>query len=580
MAGIAERPAPGAGGVSSGGLPAQRHRPPALIGWLERHRRWVLAALLIADALLLLYMGRGLTFYFDEWDFVTHDYGGGLHSLLVAHVGNISIFPVATYKILFHLVGLDHYAVFRVVVIVLHLLAAWLVYVLAARRLAPVPALLATSIVLFLGAAWEDLLWPFQIGYLLSIVGGLAAWALLERHDRRGDMLALAALIVSVGSSSLGVPLAIGVAAELAFAREWRRGWVVAVPVLLYVIWYLGYGESQVTGESLVHAPGFAAELAAAASGAVIGRGLDWGRPLALLGLLLLGWWMLRGRTLTPRLGGLLATGGALWVVTAITRSTISTPETSRYVYLGAVAIVLIGVELLRGVAVAPRAFGLAGLLVLFGALAGLTLMHDGAVGLRDTSKTVAAELGALELAAAYAPPTYRPDPQRAPQIEAGPYLHTVRAIGSSPADDPAELLTAEPAARAAADTILLALGAATVTPVRSAIVAPSAPTPVIVTAEAGVAVRRGGCLYLEPEGGTPMRAVLRLPPAGVALRDRGVSPASLALRRFGEAFDPVTTLAPSSADELSIRTDVASTTWQLHTESASELQVCGRSAR
>ena len=70
------------------------------------------------------------------------------------------------------------------------------------------------------------------------------------------------------------------------------------------------------------------------------------------------------------------------------------------------------------------------------------------------------AELGALELAAAHAPPDYRPDPQRAPDIVAGRYLHTVRAIGSSPADSPAAIAAADPGSRAAADAVLVALEA------------------------------------------------------------------------------------------------------------------------
>ena len=45
------------------------------------------------------------SFFYDEWDFVTNDYGGGLHTLLLAHVGNISVFPVAVYKVLFHVAG-------------------------------------------------------------------------------------------------------------------------------------------------------------------------------------------------------------------------------------------------------------------------------------------------------------------------------------------------------------------------------------------------------------------------------------------------------------------------------------------
>ena len=206
------------------------------------------------------------------------------------------------------------------------------------------------------------------------------------------------------------------------------------VPALLYAIWYLHYGESEITKNGLINAPGFAADLAAAAFGGLIGRGLEWGRPLALIGLLLILRRVASPTPMSARLAGLVATGLSLWAITAVARSTISQPEASRYVYLGAVVIVLIGVELLRDVTISPRATGLAALLVAFCAVTGLTLLHAGATGLRATSRTVTAELGALELAATRAPANYRPDPQRAPQIEAGPYLHTVRAIGSSPA--------------------------------------------------------------------------------------------------------------------------------------------------
>src|ERR1700722_17930768 len=76
---------------------------------IDRHWPWALGALMLLDAALLLYMGRGFSFFYDDWDFVTHDFGGGFHSLMQAHVGNISVFPVAVYKVLFHVVGLNHY---------------------------------------------------------------------------------------------------------------------------------------------------------------------------------------------------------------------------------------------------------------------------------------------------------------------------------------------------------------------------------------------------------------------------------------------------------------------------------------
>jgi hypothetical protein len=577
MASVADQPAPAK-------LAKDERARSSRVTWLdraitvvERRRLWALALLIALDGLLLLYMGRGLTFYYDDWDFVTHDYGGGLHSLLVAHVGNISVFPIAVYKIMFHLVGLSHYAAFRLVVVVLHLIVGALVYVLAARRVAPVPALLSTALVLFLGAAWEDLLWAFQVGYLLSVVGGLAAWVLLERRDRAGDLLGMVALVLSIGSSSLGIPLVFGVACELAWRRDWRRGWIVVVPALLYVVWYLGYGESQITGESLIHAPGFAADLAASAVGGLAGQGLDWGQPLALLTLVAVLWRVTRPGPISSRLVGALATAASLWIVTAVTRSTTSAPETSRYIYLGAVAVVLIGVELMQGVAVTPRVTVIATLLVGFCAVAGLTLLHSGATGLRATSQTVTAELGALELASANAVPSYQPDPQRAPQIVAGPYLHMVRAIGSSPADSPSEIAAADPASRAAADAVLVALGVPRLTQPPAQRRSPLAPAPALTGLQSGVSAQHGACVDLTPFAGTGMSATFTLPLGGVAIADRGSAPVSLAYRRFGESFDPSTApVAPHGSVELSFLSDSVALPWQLQVNSSSALAVCG----
>jgi hypothetical protein len=543
---------------------------------VDRNWRWALAVLLIADAVLLLYMGRGLTFFYDDWDFVTHDYGGGIHSLLVAHVGNISLFPIAIYKVLFHLVGLNHYGIFRLVVVVLHLLAAVLIFVLASRRIPRVPALLAMALILFLGAVWEDLLWAFQIGYLLSVVGGLGAWVLLERRDRLGDLGAMACLVVAVGSSSLGIPLIIGVAVELAWQRDWKRLWVVAIPTLLYIIWYLHYGESEVTLNSLINTPGFAADLAAAAAGGLVGRALEWGRPLAVLGLVVLLRQLSRPVPVSARMVGLIATGVSLWVVTAAARSTISAPETSRYIYLGAVVIVLGGVELLRGLTITPRVTALAAVLVAGCAVTGLTVLDTGAKSLRSTSKTVTAELGALELAAAHAPAGYQPDPQRAPQIVAGPYLHTVRAIGSSPADSPAAIAAADPVSRAAADGVLLALDAPKLQPPGSTQSSVLGPAPAVSALSGGTQSRRIGCVQLTPLPAASLVAKLTVPARGVIIHNDGAGPALLAMKRFGEAFDPLPASAPPHSDSrLLPPSDAAVAPWQLQVTSTSRLSIC-----
>jgi hypothetical protein len=351
----------------------------------------------------------------------------------------------------------------------------------------------------------------------------------------------------------------------------------VIVPALLYALWYLGYGESQITENGLINAPGFAEDLVAAAFGGLVGRALEWGRPLALLGALLVLRRLARPVPVSPRLAGLLATGLGLWAITAVARSTISQPEASRYIYLGAVVIVLVGVELLRGIPITSRVTALAACVVGFCAITGLTVLRAGSMDLRSTSKTVAADLGALELAAAYAPPGYQPDPQGAPQITAGPYLHTVRAIGSTPADSPTDLAAAEPSARAAADGVLLALEAPRLHPLGTARPAPLASLSITSLIRATQS-RRGGCLQLTPLIGGSMVADLALPSGGVVILNEGPAPAALALRRFGETFYPIPSqVTPRSAWVLSLPLDRAPVAWQLQLASTSRLSICGQ---
>jgi hypothetical protein len=322
--------------------------------------------------------------------------------------------------------------------------------------------------------------------------------------------------------------------------------------------------------------------MAAAAFGGLFGRTLDWGRPIALICVLVLLRQLAYSRHISARLAGLLAAGISLWVLTAAARSTISTPETSRYIYLGAVVIVLVGVELLRGAAIRPRVIALAALVIAFGAVTGLTLLHNGAVGLRTTSKTVTAELGALELAAAYAPPGYQPDPQRAPQIVAGPYLHTVRAIGSSPADSPPQIAASDPVSRAAADGVLLALEQAKLTLLSATRPSSVVPAPRVSSLVSGTAIQRGSCVGLSPQAGVALTGTLTLPTGSVAIANHGAGSASASLKRFGESFQPIPgEVAPHSQaalrlPSLGLPSNSPTPPWELQVSSSSPLSVCG----
>ena len=77
--------------------------------------------------------------------------------------------PAAVYKILFLAVGLEEYRADPVMVLVAHLACVVLVYLLARSRVSPAIAAFAAGAILALGSAWQNLLWPFQIGFLVSL---------------------------------------------------------------------------------------------------------------------------------------------------------------------------------------------------------------------------------------------------------------------------------------------------------------------------------------------------------------------------------------------------------------------------
>ncbi len=305
-------------------------------GLLRPGAEWVvLGAVLMAAFVYLAWETRGNTLWFDEWEWLVNRRSGGVHTFLEPHNQHLSLVPVAIFKLLFSTAGLDDYRPYRAVVIGLHLLCAVLLYVLARRRVGPWLALLPALCLICFGPGWQNFLWPFQIGWLASLAAALGALLALERSDLRGDLAAAALLAVSLGSSGLGLAVAVGLFAELAWTRASRRRlWVVIAPMILYGLWYARYGESG----SALAAPwkivGFAANAAASAVGALAGLSgsvipdkggsLAWGRPLTVLAVLVLVASIVRGRGVTPRLIGLISTAVAFWLLTGLGRGGFS----------------------------------------------------------------------------------------------------------------------------------------------------------------------------------------------------------------------------------------------------------------
>ncbi len=503
-----------------------------------------LAGMLFATAVVLVYAGRHLTFFYDEWNFVLDRRGASLSTYLDPHNGHLSLFPVIIYKLLFKLVGLHHYTPYRVVLVAFDLVSGALLYVLAVRRLGRWLALAPTVLLLLIGTSFHDLLWPFQIGFLGSVAAGLGALVLLDRSDAggRSDGLAAALLIYSVGSSGVGLAYLVGSAVMLIAQRTpWRRMWVVGLPALLFVIWYVGWEtNTPITSASLLGTPQFIADAASSGFAGISGLSLMYGPPIAVAALIAIALAVhRRGAAGQPLLLAAIAGALVFWGLSAIARSTQPEPDANRYVYVSAVFILLAVVEAARGVRLGRPALALLCVLVGGGVIANLGQLRLAERGMVAADNDVLGSLAATDIAAPVVSASFRMSPSDAPQLTAGPYLAAERALGT-PAPTLAELERAPGGVRTIADQTLVL--AERIRPVQAAVAA--APCTAITVARGSRAGRAGLAVH----------AGQRL------LIETGSGPVTLYLRRFGSLFSatPAASLPAHSTSSVGFPADRA----------------------
>jgi hypothetical protein len=196
---------------------------------------------------LLLYVSRWLTFWFDEWTFVVYRPDPSLHSIFSPHVDGFLATVAVIYEALLHVFGLGTYLPYLLVDWLAHFVCVALLYHIVARRSGPVLGLMAGLSLLLLGSAYEDLLQPFQMLFLLAGAGGLLALDRLlvieeepaRPHSRRDLVVAALALLFAVTSSSVG-PIFVGLIVVWATLRRDRGALLATAPAIaLYGIWYI-----------------------------------------------------------------------------------------------------------------------------------------------------------------------------------------------------------------------------------------------------------------------------------------------------------------------------------------------------
>jgi hypothetical protein len=531
-------------------------------------------ALLALLVFVLLYIkGHGMTFYFDEWDFVLRRHRNTVGIFLEPHNEHFSLVPVAVYKLLFATAGLDHYEPYRIVALALHLVIGALVFLWVRSRAGDLLALAGAALLLFLGAGFEDVLWPFQIGFLFALAAGLGAFLLLERDSRAADVAAMVLLGVSLASASLGIPMALGAGAYL-LVRPARRSrlWVVIVPLLLYGIWYADYGKSALKGKNITAAPPYTADEVAGAVGGVLGLAVEWGRVLAAASVAGLAVHIARLRDWSRSFVMVLTTAVSFWILTALARAHLNEATSSRYLYAGGLFVLLIAAEAVRGRAFSRRALWVVAGVVALAALSGMNMFKKGADGFRFTDRIVRAEITPLEIGGTHMSPLFAPDPAKAPQIVVGAYQGAIADIGSSPAYSEAELAALDETHRRLADNVFVRGYRLSLLPGGRP---PRGAAPVALRSTTVRVARRASCVMVTPRiAGAPVVVSLRVPAGGMSLEAPG---ASVVLRRFASGYESATPLSDAANRVLlRIPRDRSARPWFARLTGARSVRACG----
>lgn len=532
----------------------------------------LLAAAMVASGAIIVTLGSHVTFVLDDWtyilyrrDFSADAFFGPANEHLVAGA-------VATWKLLLSGFGIGSVVPFRIVSTAMFLLGNWFLFVWIRRRLGPWPALFATVPVLFLGAAYEDLFWFASITFLGSLTCGLGMLVALDRRDAVGDRLACAWLVGTMLFSSLWVPFAAGAAVDIALRRgerDWRRrAWVVLVPVVLYALWWLGWGheaEGSISLHNIAATPIFVIDSFAAALAALLGlatpvsegmpspSGLDWGRPLAVaLGGLAL-WRAYKVERIPRSFWVVLAIGLSFWILGGFAVKEGRVPWASRYQLPGATFVLLVAAELLRGVKLDRRLLAPAAVVVVAAVASNGLFMKEAADSYERSTAIVRADLTALEIARETVDPSFFLDEEFADTgfayIDAGSYFAAVDDFGS-PAYTIDELRESTPEARFAADKVLLNALRVELEPVERPALPP------------------GECIEVPADRTVP------LPPRGavVVAGDRPID--DIKMKRFadpGRLFpvDFETGIAAGEAIAIPIPSDLSTVPWKLQLEGA-----------
>ena len=195
-----------------------RSRPFASELTSERAAVGCLAIAVVISAILLVSLDSHLTFNADDWELLVVRKGWSPGTFLDPFHEHVVLAPALIYKTLLAFFGMSSALPFYLVSISLFALTAVLLFSYLRPRIGNWLAFFFVVPLLFLGAASEDLLWAFQMGFFGSMAAGMGMLVALDRKSSKGDRIACALLLLSLAFSSLGIAIALVMLSSLARA--------------------------------------------------------------------------------------------------------------------------------------------------------------------------------------------------------------------------------------------------------------------------------------------------------------------------------------------------------------------------
>jgi len=321
--------------------------------------RWTVAlgVALVVTLPVLLWLGRGMTFFADEWAFIESRSLGDPGTWLPPHNEHWSTLPILVYRALVETVGLSSYMPYLAVVVGLHGLVVVLVFLVVRRASSPIVALGASIILLAFGSGFENLFWGFQIGYVGATAAGLAALLALDRRDTRGP--AAVAVFLLLGLATAGISLAFLVAVAV---ESWLRGRgremlvAIGVPAGIFLLWFIAFGRFGVTtrsplsAEAMLDVPGAIVRGLGNAAGAIAGVGPALGLVVAAAIAAWAAFRLWRDGSVSPRFVGAVAGIVTLYGLIGLIRGNLFAGfiDYTRYTYVASI-LLIVGLSALVG---------------------------------------------------------------------------------------------------------------------------------------------------------------------------------------------------------------------------------------